>query len=122
MVTQSAKLPRPAMPMPSCARTELWAPSAPIRYWAHSSVRAQLGIGMAGRGSFADCVTIYFKADLRALINGRNLSVVYVNQPGLLAFFRFAITEDAGFLSLIHISEPTRQAEISYAVFCLKKK
>ena len=25
-------------------------------------------------------------------------------------------------LSLIHISEPTRQAEISYAGFCLKKK
>src|SRR5674476_1348943 len=24
-------------------------------------------------------------------------------------------------LSLIHISEPTRQAEISYAVFCLKR-
>ena len=29
---------------------------------------------------------------------------------------------DADKLSLIHISEPTRQAEISYAVFCLKKK
>src|SRR5674476_1505125 len=29
---------------------------------------------------------------------------------------------DGGDLSLIHISEPTRQAEISYAVFCLKKK
>ena len=28
----------------------------------------------------------------------------------------------AVWLSLIHISEPTRQAEISYAVFCLKKK
>src|SRR5665213_4008007 len=28
----------------------------------------------------------------------------------------------ADVLSLIHISEPTRQAEISYAVFCLKKK
>src|SRR5665213_4336685 len=31
--------------------------------------------------------------------------------------------EDVGLvlgLSLIHISEPTRQAEISYAVFCLK--
>src|SRR5665213_4426168 len=26
----------------------------------------------------------------------------------------------AVYLSLIHISEPTRQAEISYAVFCLK--
>ena len=25
-------------------------------------------------------------------------------------------------LTLIHLSEPTRQAEISYAVFCLKKK
>ncbi len=25
-------------------------------------------------------------------------------------------------LSRIHISEPTRQAEIAYAVFCLKKK
>ena len=29
---------------------------------------------------------------------------------------------DEQVLSLIHISEPTRQAEISYAVFCLKKK
>src|SRR5674476_132180 len=29
---------------------------------------------------------------------------------------------DGYVLSLIHISEPTRQAEISYAVFCLKKK
>src|SRR5665213_3780978 len=28
---------------------------------------------------------------------------------------------DPFYLSLIHISEPTRQAEISYAVFCLKK-
>jgi hypothetical protein len=55
---------------------------------------------MAGRGSFADCVTIYFKADLRALIGDRNLSVVYVNQPELLAFFRFSITGDAGFLAV----------------------
>ena len=29
-------------------------------------------------------------------------------------------SREAPFLSLIHISEPTRQAEISYAVFCLK--
>jgi 2-polyprenyl-6-methoxyphenol hydroxylase-like FAD-dependent oxidoreductase len=67
---------------------------------AHSVVRNRLGIGMGGRGSFADCVTIYFKADMRALIGDRNLSVVYVNQPGLLAFFRFAITGDAGFLAV----------------------
>ena len=31
--------------------------------------------------------------------------------------------EELGYsLSLIHISEPTRQEAISYAVFCLKKK
>jgi 2-polyprenyl-6-methoxyphenol hydroxylase-like FAD-dependent oxidoreductase len=66
----------------------------------HSFVREQLGIGMQGRGSFADCMTIYFKADMRALIGNRNLSVVYVNQPGLLAFFRFSITADAGFLAV----------------------
>src|SRR5678809_1193910 len=33
-----------------------------------------------------------------------------------------ALGLDSKYLSLIHISEPTRQAEISYAVFCLKKK
>ena len=33
------------------------------------------------------------------------------------------VSADNGFaLSLIHISEPTRQEAISYAVFCLKKK
>jgi 2-polyprenyl-6-methoxyphenol hydroxylase-like FAD-dependent oxidoreductase len=66
----------------------------------HSFVRGRLGIGMEGRGSFADCMTIYFKADMRALIGTRNLSVVYINQPGLLGFFRFAITGDAGFLAV----------------------
>src|SRR5665213_4144630 len=30
------------------------------------------------------------------------------------------ISQSGNSLSLIHISEPTRQAEISYAVFCLK--
>src|SRR5665213_1972094 len=34
---------------------------------------------------------------------------------------RFLRRDKVGELSLIHISEPTRQAEISYAVFCLKK-
>jgi 2-polyprenyl-6-methoxyphenol hydroxylase-like FAD-dependent oxidoreductase len=66
----------------------------------HSPVRRQLGIEMTGRGSFADCITIYFKADVREMIGGRNLSVVYVNRPDLLAFFRFSITGDAGFLAV----------------------
>jgi len=67
---------------------------------AHSPVRRGLGIAMDGRGDFAQCATIYFKADFRALLRGRNMSVVYVNQPGQLAFFRFAITGDAGFLAV----------------------
>ena len=37
-------------------------------------------------------------------------------------FIRVFIPLVVYYLSLIHISEPTRQAEISYAVFCLKKK
>ena len=67
---------------------------------AHSRIREQLGIEMDGRGSFADCVTIYFKADVKPLLGDRNLSVVYVNHPNLLGFFRFSITGDSGFLAV----------------------
>jgi 2-polyprenyl-6-methoxyphenol hydroxylase-like FAD-dependent oxidoreductase len=67
---------------------------------AHSMVRDQLGIPMSGRGSFADCVTIYFKADVRPLLAERNLSVVYVNHPSMLGFFRFSIDGDGGFLAV----------------------
>src|SRR5678810_860746 len=35
---------------------------------------------------------------------------------------QYSVTSLYHLLSLIHISEPTRQAENSYAVFCLKKK
>ena len=50
-------------------------------------------------------------------------SASYTFRPKRLGL-RHEITALSRFhkLSLIHISEPTRQAEISYAVFCLKKK
>lgn len=67
---------------------------------AHSPIRERLGIPMTGRGSFADCVTIYFKADVKPLLGDRNLSVVYVNHPNLLGFFRFSIAGDSGFLAV----------------------
>ena len=73
---------------------------------AHSTVRDQLGIPMSGRGTFADCVTIYFKADVKPLMGGRNLSVVYVNHPRLTGFFRFSITGDSGFLAVFSTLEP----------------
>jgi 2-polyprenyl-6-methoxyphenol hydroxylase-like FAD-dependent oxidoreductase len=73
---------------------------------AHSPVRRALGVPMAGRGDFAQCFTVYFRADVRGLLRERNLSVVYVNQPGLLAFFRFSITADAGFLAVFRTDDP----------------
>ena len=54
---------------------------------------------------------------LRIISGGFIVSAVSVTSSGALEGL------GKGFpLSLIHISEPTRQAEISYAVFCLKKK
>jgi 2-polyprenyl-6-methoxyphenol hydroxylase-like FAD-dependent oxidoreductase len=73
---------------------------------AHSPVRRRLGIPMTGRGSFADCITIYFKADVSRLIGERNLSVVYVSNPRLLGFFRFSITGDSGFLAVFATTDP----------------
>jgi 2-polyprenyl-6-methoxyphenol hydroxylase-like FAD-dependent oxidoreductase len=72
----------------------------------HSHVRSELGIGMDGHGSFADCVTIYFRADVNHLMQGRNLSVVYVNHPELMGFFRFSITGDSGFLAVFATISP----------------
>jgi len=77
----------------------------------HSGVREQLGIGLTGRGSFADCVTIYFKADVKGLLGDRNLSVVYVNHPTLLGFFRFSITGDSGFLAVFATIGPDGQRD-----------
>ena len=85
---------------------------------AHSRVREQLGIAMTGRGSFADCVTIYFKADVRPLMRDRNLSVVYVNHPQLLGFFRFSIGADAGFLAVFSTTDAdgTRDTQVGEAL------
>jgi 2-polyprenyl-6-methoxyphenol hydroxylase-like FAD-dependent oxidoreductase len=81
---------------------------------ARSLVREQLGIQMEGRGAFADCVTIYFKADMRGLIRDRALSVVYISQPDLLGFFRFSITGDSGFLAVFSTTDPdgTRNTDV----------
>jgi len=73
---------------------------------ARSPTREQLGIGTDGRGSFADCVTIYFKADMRELIAERPLSVVYVAHPELLGFFRFSFDGDSGFLAVFSTTDP----------------
>jgi 2-polyprenyl-6-methoxyphenol hydroxylase-like FAD-dependent oxidoreductase len=73
---------------------------------AHSRVREHQGIDMLGRGGFADCVTIYFKADVKEMLGDRNLSVVYVNHPEVLGFFRFSIDGDSGFLAVFAAINP----------------
>ncbi len=72
---------------------------------AHSPIRQHLGIEMVGRGAFADCVTIYFKADMRDLIADRPLSVVYVSHPELLGFFRFSFDGHSGFLAVFSTTD-----------------
>ena len=67
---------------------------------AHSPIREQLGIRNLGHGSFSDCITIYFRADVGALMGDRNLSVVYVLNPRLQGFFRFSIDLRSGFLAV----------------------
>ena len=55
----------------------------------------------------------------------RNMHLDAIAQPTPYSAYSthgFSFTAPYFMLSLIHISEPTRQAEISYAVFCLKKK
>lgn len=85
---------------------------------AHSTVRQQLGITMTGHGSFADCITIYFKADVNRLMGERNLSVVYVNHPRLTGFFRFSISGDSGFLAVFSTLEPdgTRDTHVGAGI------
>lgn len=65
-----------------------------------SAIRTAAGIALEGRGTISNSLTLYFQADVRSLLNGRTPSVVYVFNPRLRGFFRFAINGDAGFLAI----------------------
>jgi 2-polyprenyl-6-methoxyphenol hydroxylase-like FAD-dependent oxidoreductase len=73
---------------------------------AHSGVRTRLGIPMIGRGTFSKSVTIYFRADVARLLRGRNLSVIYVNNPILRGFLRFEKPFESGFLAVNALGDP----------------
>ena len=73
---------------------------------AHSRARTQLGIGMHGHGVFSHSATIYFRGDVTSLLRGRNLSVIYVNNPTLRGFFRVEKPFDRGFLAINALGDP----------------
>ena len=73
---------------------------------AHSRIRDQLGITMEGRGVFSNSITIYFRADLARFLVGRNLSIIYVNNPVLGGFFRLEKTSQRGFLVVNTVGDP----------------
>ena len=65
---------------------------------ARSPIRQRLGIGMQGHATFSKSITIYFRADLRALLQDKQWAVVYVDHPQLRGFFRFEKPFDHAFL------------------------
>ncbi len=82
-----------------------------IRSWAKRSCYEIVAVfreeGISGASELSERPAL---SELMLKIAGNGIRTVLVENAT-----RFA-------LSLIHISEPTRQAEISYADFCLKKK
>jgi 2-polyprenyl-6-methoxyphenol hydroxylase-like FAD-dependent oxidoreductase len=65
-----------------------------------SPVRQALGIGMSGPGWLSDSITIYFKADCRPWLEGKQLGVIYVINRDQRGFFRFEAGGTRGFLAV----------------------
>src|SRR5215469_14969246 len=65
---------------------------------AHSRIRQQLGMKMQGHPTFSHSVTIYFRANMRSLLQDKQWAVVYVNHPELRGFFRFEKPFESAFL------------------------
>jgi 2-polyprenyl-6-methoxyphenol hydroxylase-like FAD-dependent oxidoreductase len=73
---------------------------------AHSRIRERLGIGMRGHATFSRSVTIYFRANLRPLLQDKQWAVVYVNNDKLRGFFRFEKPFDHSFLVVNTTGDP----------------
>ena len=105
----------------------------------HQSIEYVITLARKMKLTVEHCATDnYAYTELKSYINGRH-NIISTTCNGLPGLKKFSSTLEPGTytftssgaanaddaildLSLIHISEPTRQAEISYAVFCLKKK
>jgi 2-polyprenyl-6-methoxyphenol hydroxylase-like FAD-dependent oxidoreductase len=65
-----------------------------------SPVRETLGIAMEGPSLLSNSITIYFKADCRPWLEGRQLGVIYVVNADQRGFFRFEADGKRGFLAV----------------------
>jgi 2-polyprenyl-6-methoxyphenol hydroxylase-like FAD-dependent oxidoreductase len=70
-----------------------------------SPVREKLGIPMRGSPVLSHSVTIYFRADCSRALRGRNLGVIYVDNPKIRGFFRLEKTGLGGFLVVFTIGD-----------------
>ena len=73
---------------------------------ASSGVRERLGIHMLGHGTFSKSITIYFRAHLAPLIEGRKWAVVYALNGQLRGFFRFEKPFEKAFLAVNTVGDP----------------
>ena len=91
------------------------------RLYNRPSERLFDALGLAGKGRFKEHRALdHVTFDVK---KGETVGIIGTNGSGkstILKIITGVLSPTS--LSLIHISEPTRQAEISYAVFCLKKK
>ena len=70
-----------------------------------SPVRESLGIKMAGHPVLSHSITVYFRADCSHALRGRNLGVIYVNNPQVRGFFRLEKTGLGGFLVIFTVGD-----------------
>src|SRR5205085_8513822 len=82
---------------------------------AHSVVRERLGIPFDGRGVFSNSITIYFTADLRPQLEGKPISVIYINNPEFGGFFRLDRRCQSGFLAVNTIGDPKTNPDAANA-------
>ncbi|MET7996384.1 FAD-dependent monooxygenase [Amycolatopsis sp. NPDC005232] len=73
---------------------------------AHSGIRERLGIGLGGHGVLSKSVTIYFHAEMAALLRERSLGVIMVVNPTLQGFFRIEKPYRSGFLAVHGLGDP----------------
>lgn len=88
----------------------------------HSKAREVCGIPFDGRGVFSNSITIYFHADVARLMEGRNLSVMYVINPTLSGFIRLDRGCQSGFLVVNTVGDASKPEAANAAADISEKR